>query len=128
MIDAMQYQLGVDPAQLLLGLDALRARPFPATSRYYSVAVKICVDAAGEERAYLARRFLPDPDRLATVRYHVVTDRERLDHIAARELGDPEQFWRLCDANRVLRPEELEVPGRVVRITLPEGLPGSADA
>jgi hypothetical protein len=128
MIDAMQYQLGVDPAQLLLGLDALRARPFPATSRYYAVALKVWVDGAGGEHAYLARRFLPDPDRLATLRYHVVTDRERLDLIAARELGDPEQFWRLCDANRVLRPEELEMVGRVVRVTLPEGVPGSGDA
>jgi hypothetical protein len=128
MIDAAQYQLGVDPAQLLLGLDALRARPCPATSRYYAVAAKVLVDADGTEHAYLARRFLPDPDRLATLRFHVVVEHERLDLVAARELGDPEQFWRLCDANRVLRPEELEVPGRVIRVTLPEGVPGAADA
>jgi len=29
---------------------------------------------------------------------HAVTEGERLDHIAAKYLGDPEQFWQLCDA------------------------------
>jgi hypothetical protein len=28
------------------------------------------------------------------------------------------QFWRLCDANDVLRPEDLEVVGRVVAIAM----------
>ena len=128
MIDAMQYQLGVDPAQLLLGLDALRVRPFPIGSRYYNVPVKIFTDASGEDRACLARRFSPDPDKLATVRLHTFVERERLDLIAARELGDPEQFWRLCDANRALRPDDLEQVGRALRVTLPEGLPGNSDA
>ncbi|MBA8889957.1 hypothetical protein FHW12_004204 [Dokdonella fugitiva] len=128
MIDAMQYQLGVDPAQLLLGLDALRVRPFPVTSRYYNVPVKIVTDASGEDRACLARRFSPDPDRLALVRLHAVVEHERLDLVAAREIGDPEQFWRICDANRALRPDDLEQVGLALRITLPEGVPGAGDA
>jgi len=47
--------------------------------------------------------------------------------IAARELGDPEAFWRLCDANGVMHPDELtdEVDERV-RITLPDGVPPPA--
>jgi hypothetical protein len=33
--------------------------------------------------------------------------------------------WRLCDANGAMRPDELtETPGRRLRITLPEGIPG----
>ena len=32
---------------------------------------------------------------------------DRLDNIAARYLGDPEQFWRICDANGAMRPDEL---------------------
>jgi nucleoid-associated protein YgaU len=45
---------------------------------------------------------------------------DRLDNLAARYLGDPEQFWKICDANNVLRPDELtEEIGRVVRIALP---------
>jgi hypothetical protein len=50
-----------------------------------------------------------------------------LDNISARapEIGDPELFWRICDANRALRPEALtEEIGRRLRITMPEGIPG----
>ena len=54
-----------------------------------------------------------------------MTEGERLDHIAAKYLGDPEQFWRLCDANGAIRPNELLEPvGRRIRITLPENIPG----
>jgi hypothetical protein len=55
----------------------------------------------------------------------VVTEGERPDTIAATLAGDPEQFWRVCDANRVLHPEELACIGRRVRITLPEGVPAA---
>jgi hypothetical protein len=44
---------------------------------------------------------------------------ERLDHIAARYLGDPTQFWRICDATAVIRPAELEEPGERLPISMP---------
>ena len=45
---------------------------------------------------------------------------ERLDTVTARYLGDPTQFWQICDANLVLRPEELEEEvGRVIHVALP---------
>ena len=47
---------------------------------------------------------------------------ERLDNITAEYLGDPELFWRVCDANNVIAPEELEQVGTHIRITLPEGI------
>ena len=54
---------------------------------------------------------------------HMVTEGERLDNITAQYLGDPEQFWRVCDANGAMRPDELtETIGRRLRITLPEGI------
>jgi hypothetical protein len=54
---------------------------------------------------------------------------DRLDNLAARHLGDPQQYWRICDANRAVRPDELiETLGRALRITLPEGVPGVPDA
>jgi hypothetical protein len=62
---------------------------------------------------------------LALLQEHEVTQGDRLDNITHRYLGDPEQFWRLCDANGAMRPEELEVPGRRLRITLPDGVPGA---
>jgi hypothetical protein len=45
---------------------------------------------------------------------------ERLDNLTARYLGDPTQFWRVCDANEVFRPDELtETPGRTIDIAMP---------
>jgi hypothetical protein len=44
--------------------------------------------------------------------------------LTARYIGDPEQFWRVCDANRALLPDDLTAAaGNVIRITLPEACP-----
>jgi hypothetical protein len=48
-----------------------------------------------------------------------------MDTIAASELGDPEAYWRICDANDAMRPDDLATVGRALRITLPEGIPGT---
>ena len=98
---------------------------FPPNSRYHSTAVIRAKLADGVERAWLAQRFPPDPATLATLEIHEVKAGERLDNIAAARLGDPEQFWRLCDANRAMRPDALtETPGRRLRVPLPEGMTG----
>jgi hypothetical protein len=97
---------------------------FPPTSRYYGVEIAKLAEADGEQTPYLRRRFLPDSRRFALLREHVVTDGERMDLIAARELGDAEAFWRICDANDAMRPEDLALVNRRLRITLPEGIPG----
>lgn len=102
---------------------------FPPTSRYHNVETATLKTPGGPTVAYLRRRFVPRPERFALLQEHTVTAGERLDHIAAAHLGDPEQFWRLCDANNALRPEELtETIGRRLRVTLPEGVPGLPDA
>jgi hypothetical protein len=49
-----------------------------------------------------------------------VAQGDRLDNVTARYLGDPAQFWRVCDANNVLRPDELEETGRAIAIALPD--------
>ena len=73
---------------------------------------------------YLRRRFVPQPTRFALLKEHVVVQNDRLDNLAAKYIGDPEQYWRLCDANDAMRPDELiETIGRRLRITLPEGIP-----
>ena len=61
---------------------------------------------------------------------HSVKEGDRLDNIAAHYLGDPEQFWRLCDANEAMQPDELTRTSRDARlkITLPEGIAGARDA
>jgi hypothetical protein len=103
--------------------------PFPPTSRYHSVATTVHTGPDGEEVVHLRRRFVPKPEGFHTLHELAVSEGERPDTLAARALGDPEQSWRLCDANGVVRPEELtETPGRRVRVTLPEGVPGTPDA
>jgi hypothetical protein len=98
---------------------------FPPTSRYALTPTTSLVRADGTVVTYLKRRLVPAPENLALLQWHRVAQNERLDNITARYLGDPEQFWRLCDANRALRPEELtETIGKPLRITLPEGIPG----
>ena len=100
---------------------------FAATSRYASTDVATLTDADGRVTAYVRRRFLPQPERFALLQTHTVSQGERLDNLAAAFLGDPEQFWRVADANRAMRPDDLMVVGRVLRITLPEGVPGPSD-
>ena len=100
---------------------------FPPTSRYHSVETATLTDADGQELVYLRRRFVPSSSRFALLREHVVLGGERLDRISAHEIGDPQLFWRLCDANDAMQPGALTAEvGRRLRVTLPEGIPGPA--
>ena len=95
---------------------------FSPTSRYYGIETAVLKTAEGKEIAYLRRRFLPQAEIVTVMAEHLVTEGERLDNITARYLVDPEQFWRLCDANNAMRPDELtEVIGRRLMIPLPQG-------
>jgi hypothetical protein len=98
---------------------------FAPTSRYYGVAIALLPQADGTQLPYLSRRLLPQSGEFSALREHVVVGGERLDRVAAQELGDPELFWRLCDANDAMRPDDLvAVVGRRLRVTLPQGIPG----
>jgi hypothetical protein len=101
---------------------------FPPTSRYHDIDVATLELSAERRIAYLRRRFVPQAEAFALLREHVVRAGERLDHIATAYLGDPEQFWRIADANGAIVPEDLtDTPGRRIRITLPAGVPGGED-
>jgi hypothetical protein len=115
-----------DPASqlqtLLSGGDAA-ANPFPPQSRYHAVPTGTVIGPDGRVIVYVRRRFVPSPEQLVVLQEHTVVQGDRLDNVAARYLGDPELFWRLCDANVAMRPAELtETIGRRLRITLPEGM------
>jgi hypothetical protein len=102
---------------------------FPNTSRYANIKTDELQDANGRQIVYLRRRFISQPERFALLMEHLVTEGERLDNITFKYLGDAEQFWRICDANGVMRPEELtETTGQRIRITMPEGLPATPQA
>jgi hypothetical protein len=102
---------------------------FPPTSRYYGIETATLKTAGGQTEVYLRRRFVPPAERFELLVEHVVTEDERLDNIAATYMDDPEAFWRIADANSAMQPEELtETVGRKLRITLPEGIPGTPNA
>ncbi len=79
---------------------------FPITSRYASLPLAEHVTPDGRAIAYVRRRFVPQPERFETLFEHLVTEGERLDVITAQHLGDPEQFWRVCDANGAIQPAD----------------------
>lgn len=98
---------------------------FKPGSRYAELetATRVVTDADGNDRVlrYQRRRIIPPQDDLPTLAEHRIAEGERLDVITARYAGDPTLFWRLCDANAVLRPEELEIVDRIIRIALARG-------
>ena len=107
----------------------VKVNPFPATSRYFGIETATREMQNGETAVYVRRRFVPSPDRFETLLEHTVRQHERLDNITAKYFGDPEQFWRVCDANNAMQPDELtERIGRKIRITLPEGIPSQPNA
>ena len=93
---------------------------FARGSRYERVPEDVYVDASGREIPYKLLRILPPPG--LSVQGHLVVEGDRLDLLAHRYLGDPELYWRICDANAAMRPEQLTLEaGR--RLALPIGAP-----
>jgi hypothetical protein len=98
---------------------------FDPTSRYQDIAVATLTvtdsDGLPREIKYVRRRFIPPVDSGTTLVEHTVTQGERLDNITARYLDDPTEFWRICDANNVLRPNDLtDTIGNVIEVALPQ--------
>ncbi|MEK6321050.1 MAG: LysM domain-containing protein [Acidobacteriota bacterium] len=95
---------------------------FPRTSRYYSIEIVKYVRADQREIVYLRRRFLPPSAEAVIIAEHKVEEGDRLDNVTAKYLGDPEQFWQVCDVNDAMRPDELtEEIGRRLKIPMPTG-------
>lgn len=94
---------------------------FEPTSRYYPLGTLKYIDRHGREVVYVQRRFVPPGESMPTLTEVTVIREDRLDLIAARTLGPPDQFWRVCDANNALNPFDLtDEVGRVVRVAQPQ--------
>jgi hypothetical protein len=95
---------------------------FDPTSRYAKceiVTLNITnPDGTTREVRYVKRRFIPPAEGMTVIVEHPVTQGERLDNITAQYIGDPTQFWRLCDANDVMDPGELEEIGQSIKIAM----------
>jgi hypothetical protein len=116
-----------DPNQALQALlnASATSSPFAPNSRYHGLPIADGELPDGRTVRYVQRRFIPPPEQFALIEEHEVQQSDRLDALAARYLGDPLAFWRICDANAALRPDDLtEAPGRRLRITLPDSLAG----
>ncbi|HEB78738.1 MAG TPA: hypothetical protein ENI90_09460 [Methylothermaceae bacterium] len=93
---------------------------FEPGSRYFALETGIHVAPDGRRIAYVRRRFLPRQADLQWLGEVSPVEGDRLDLLAARTLGDPEQFWRICDANDAMNPFDLVTPGASLKIPLPE--------
>lgn len=101
---------------------------FAANSRYAATETAEYTLPSGGRVVYLRRRLLPDPARFVTLLTYRIVEGDRIDRLAAAVLGDPEQFWRLPDANGDRDALALEAVGRRIRLTLPEGMAGDGRA
>lgn len=94
---------------------------FEPTSRYHNLETVTFTDRSGRTAAYKRRRFLPEGGRMPLLVAVTVAQGDRLDLISARTLGDPEQYWRICDANDAMDPLELTSQvGRTLRVPVPQ--------
>ena len=94
---------------------------FEPTSRYFNLPTATYTTPDGRTIAYKRRRFLPQGSAMPVLVEVTVTQDERLDLITSRTLGDPEQYWRVCDANNTMNPPELLTElGRVLRVPVPQ--------
>jgi hypothetical protein len=88
---------------------------FTATSRYASVADATYQDASGRQFSYKVLRVAPSARAFLL---HTMVQEDRLDLVANTYYSDPEQFWRICDANFALRPDDLLQVGLRLQIAL----------
>jgi nucleoid-associated protein YgaU len=119
------------PLQAMINAGVVPTVNFPTESRYYATSTLQYTAPNGQAITYLAQRFVPQPGtpNYSTVAQHTVAAGDRLDLLAAKYLGDPLLYWLICDANGAMRPDQLvETPGTVLNITMPQGVPGGANA
>jgi len=91
------------------------------SSRYARTATAEFETSDGRKIVYFKRRFLPYGRTLPHLVDITVTEGDRLDNLTAAALGDPEQFWRICDANDAMNPFDLVAePDTVLKVPVPQ--------
>jgi hypothetical protein len=93
---------------------------FTSSSRYANLQDEQLTAKDGTVITYKERRFLPLGEDMLPLQLVNVVAGDRIDLVTYRTLGDPEQFWQVCDANNAMYPLELTArPGRVLVIPSP---------
>jgi hypothetical protein len=127
-----------DPLQELLSAGVVPTTSLSPTSRYADVGTAAHtpadtpIDKVSDHEptsvAYFKRRLVPRPEEFATLYEYSCVEGDRRDTVAAQELSDPDLWWRIADANGVIDPSRMtRPPGRRLRITSEQGVPGGAD-
>jgi hypothetical protein len=93
---------------------------FPPNSRYAGVPVRTRTAADGTEETFVGRRIVPAMERFRALDRYRTSNDSRIDNVAAEVFGDPELYWRICDANGDQEPADATKPeGRLLVIPLP---------
>lgn len=87
-------------------------------SRYQNVATNTMTNSAGQQIVYLQIRFIPETNGVVD---YAVKQGDRLDLISNRSYRDPQRFWRICDANLALWPDDLLIVNNTLEIPPSEG-------
>ncbi|MDD1725056.1 MAG: hypothetical protein LUQ07_08000 [Methanospirillum sp.] len=86
---------------------------FSKGSRYEKTGVYCPVDSRGETHQVKRTRRIP---AVTGTLIHTVRETDRLDLLAYTYYKDPTKFWLICDANNVMHPSDLLVPGKKIII------------
>ena len=81
---------------------------FEAKSRYNEIEDAFYEKTPGELIKYKKRRFIPKnkEEQMVLLEFDIVSG-DRVDLLSFKYLGDPEQYWRLCDMNGIIHPLDL---------------------
>jgi hypothetical protein len=84
----------------------VKLKPYTVTDRRRRVTLVVPVSTAPEQQP-LGR--------------HLLKQGQRLDHLSHHYLDDPAGYWRICEINEVMLPEELSSRKEII-IPIKEGL------
>lgn len=102
---------------------------FPPNSRYRGVPLRTRIAADGREETFVGRRIIPAMERYRALDRYRAGSADRVDNVAAAAYGDPELYWRICDANGEAEPADATAPeGRLLVIPLPLEMADDGDA
>ena len=87
-------------------------------SRYEKIDTNKITDSSGQVFVYKKIRLIPST--VGVIGY-TVKEGERLDQIANNTFRDSQRFWRICDANLAMWPDDLLLVGLTLEIPPSEG-------
>lgn len=87
-------------------------------SRYEKIGTNQITGATGRVIVYKKIRFIPPTPGMVG---YTVKQADRLDLVANLSFRDAQRFWRICDANDAMWPDDLLLIGRTLEIPSSEG-------